>query len=199
MKKFQSNFEVLAEQTLYRHQQGGFLCGDYVKYRKDALKNPCIESMSDQKKELIKSFMTSDTNLKISYIKSEASEAVNGPIGAPNVPGRLWADIIVEYAPGMWRDPMTVPITALEKVEIEDGVGYPQYSKDIVRDNDNSSEKGTAAEQTLGDDKERQNPTKNTKLAHTSKPKSGDGSKGLNESITMLNENDAIFEKFTNA
>lgn len=203
MKKFSGKYEQICEETLYRYQQSGFLCGDYVRIKKDALKHPMVESMSDQVRDIIKSAIKNETVLRISYIKSSNSEAPNGPIGAPNVPGCIWADIIFEYAPGMWKDPMTLPLAIVQKVVKEsDAEGYIPYNDELIRPNDNSNKGASKDSQTKVTDTNRNLTTKNVKLANTKKPKDGRDSTKLTENIMAkdvlgkLRENDMIFESY---
>ena len=93
MNKFTGKFEKLHEETLYRHQQGGFLRGDYAKIKKDALKDKHVENFSEQLKGIIHNAISNDTMLRVSYIKSGKSEAYSGPVDAANIPScELWAD-----------------------------------------------------------------------------------------------------------
>lgn len=198
MKNFDSKFLHLCEATLYRYQQGGFLAGDYVKITKNALNNPSIKEMSDQVREIIKTHISSPTNLRISYIKSSNTEAPQGPINAANVPGKLWADVIVEYAPGMWKEPLTLPLEILEKVNVDgDMTGYAQYPEDIVRDNNYSNDSATNVDDTQGNDSNRQLATSNTKLSTGVNPKITTGK--INETFKALRENDLMFEAYTDS
>jgi len=192
MKNFTGKFEAIHEETLYRYQQQGFLCGDYVTISKDALKDEHVKKLSKQMQTMIESVMKSKTPLRISYIKSSHAEAPSGPIGAPNIPGCIWADVVIEYAPGMWKDPMTLPLNILEKVDVDSesstgdtGMsGYPQYSDDIrrqsvmtikpeeVKATDNRDKKASD---------EHNLTKKNKKPAFTKKPK--DGLKQVNASV----------------
>ena len=200
MRNFDGKFEKICENTLYRFQQGGFLRGDYVRIKKDALKHSELKQISAPMRSILENVIKSGIPLRISYIKSGSSEAFNGPVDAANSPCcELWADVVTEYAPGMWKDPMTLPLGVLEKVDVggEYGMeGYAQYSKDIVRPNRTDNEEGSSVEQTKGKDDERKLTRKNKKLEHTPKPKDGRDSTTLKDSYNMLRENDMIFEGY---
>lgn len=207
MKNFTGKYEAIFEETLNRFQQGGFLAGDYVKIKKDALKAEHTKKFTKQMQAMIESIIKSETPLRISYIKSAHAEAPSGPVGAPNVPGCVWADVVIEYAPGMWKDPMTLPLDILEKVEIESegstgdtGMsGYAQYSPSILRP-DHTQIKPTEVKSTNNreeeDSKEHNLTKKNVKLANTPKPKDGmktvkehvDNSFGWSKDVNMLSE-----------
>jgi hypothetical protein len=55
-----------------------------------------------------------DLNLRISAIKSVYPTTTQNYRGGTESPDRIYADVIVEYAPGLYRTPMTVPIEILE-------------------------------------------------------------------------------------
>ncbi len=55
-----------------------------------------------------------DLNLRISAIKSIYPTTTQNYRGGTESPDAIYADVIVEYAPGLYRTPMTVPIEALE-------------------------------------------------------------------------------------
>jgi len=201
MKNFDSKFQTVCEETLYRYQQGGFLRGDYVTIKKDALGHEAIKKMSEPLRAIIEAAMKNDTKYRISYIKSGRSEAPSGPVDAPNIAScSMWADIILEYAPGMWKEPLTLPLEILEKVVIEGEMNmYPQYSDDIKRPNDLSNDQAKSVDQTKGGDTNRTLAKSNTKLANTSAPTPGDSTTKLHESVKMLRENDMIFETYANS
>lgn len=200
MKKFKGKYERILEQTLYRYQQGGFLRGDYVRIKDNALNHPIVKQMSGPLKEIIENAKKSDTYYRVSYIKSGHSEAFNGPVDAANIPSEtLWADIIHEYAPGMWKDPLTLPLEVLEKVEVEGASGYAQYPDSIKRDTDFSGDEADEVDQTMGKDENRKLHNKNKKLEHAQEPRSGmKDTKPLKDSVQVpRRENDFIFEQYT--
>lgn len=203
MNKFTGKFEKLHEDTLYRHQQAGFLRGDYVKIKKDALKNEMLSQISEQMKNIINDAIKGETVLRVSYIKSGNSEAMNGPIGAPNVPScKLWADCYVEHAPGMWHNVMTLPLEILEKIEVEGANGYAPYNKNLIRPNTKEPERSDKElkDQTKGDDENRQLAKKNTKLANIKEPKDGRSQTKLKENNARFvsEENNLMFENYLN-
>lgn len=129
-------FDYLMEQAISRHQLAGFLVGDYVRIKKNALKNEIIQDFSSQTQDKIKQIIKDDMYMRISAIKSGSSEAFSGPVGATNVMKKtMWADCYMEYAPGMWNNVMTLPLSVLEKIDVDDGTGYAPYNKNIVRKN----------------------------------------------------------------
>lgn len=115
--KFNGNFKRLCEDVLTRYQQGGLLQGDIVQFAKDALKNDKIRSTTPQMQEIIKDAINSGLNLRVSCIKTERANTATGIVGGADAPTGFFVDLVVEYAPGLWRDPITVPIEVLERIE----------------------------------------------------------------------------------
>lgn len=201
MDTFTGKFERIHEQTLFRHQQGGFLGGDYVKIKKGALRHESVETFSDQLKDRIQDAIQNDTLLRVSYIKSGKSEAFNGPVDASNIPScELWADCYVEHAPGMWHNVMTLPVSVLEKIEVEEANGYPQYNKKLIRPNneDPGAPDKELKKQTMGGDDNRMLAKKNTKLANTPEPKDGRKQTPFKESVGFRNENELMYKAYIN-
>jgi len=101
---------------LERYQQGGFVVGDRVRYRKDCLKLEFFRHKPQNFIDLIKSCMDKnfDLNLRVSAIKSIYPSTSQNYRGASESPDAIYVDVIIEYAPGLYRTPMTVPIESLE-------------------------------------------------------------------------------------
>ncbi len=192
MKNFTGKYERIIQEAIGRYQTNGFLGGDYVKINKSALSGEFGKSLSAQMKAMIEAVIKSNSNLRISVIKADHSDPLGSPIGSANQPGKLYADVVVEYAPGMWKDPMTLPVEVLEKVEVDSegstgdtGMsGFAQYSASILRP-DHTQIKPTELKATDNrsetPDDDHNLTTKNHKLANTKKPK--DGLKQVNASV----------------
>ena len=117
-KTFKGKFETLFENHLTRYQQGGILQGDIVKIREDAFQNPIVASKMENWKEQLKNAMETDLNLRVGSIKSiRPNTAQNYDGYGTDAPDGYFVDIVVEYAPGLWRDPITVPIEILERID----------------------------------------------------------------------------------
>lgn len=112
----ETKFDVLYEGLLERYQQGGFLIGDRVRFKKNVLTMEFFKSKGQNFIDLIKSCSDSsfDLNLRVSAIKSIYPTTTQNYRGGTESPDAIYADVIVEYAPGLYRTPMTVPIEALE-------------------------------------------------------------------------------------
>jgi hypothetical protein len=112
----ETKFDVLYEGLLERYQQGGFIIGDRVRFKKDALNSDFMKSKGQNFIDIVKSCMDPgfDLNLRISAIKSIYPTTTQNYRGGTESPDKIYADVIVEYAPGLYRTPMTVPIEILE-------------------------------------------------------------------------------------
>jgi hypothetical protein len=112
----ETKFDVLFENLLERFQQGGFIIGDRVRFKKDALNSDFMKGKGQNFIDVVKSCMDPgfDLNLRISAIKSIYPTTTQNYRGGTESPDKIYADVIVEYAPGLYRTPMTVPIELLE-------------------------------------------------------------------------------------
>jgi len=135
MKK--SNFDVLVEEVTSRYQQGGIVMGDFVIVRKDALKNPKLKDRPANFVEMLKKVVSTKLPLRVSAVKSERPETSNDLIGgANNAATNFWVDVCIEYAPGLWKDPMTLPLETLDLAN--DAHNLPEWPDEVKR-KDNST------------------------------------------------------------
>lgn len=114
MKLQTSKFNVLCEDIYNRYQSGGLLSGDVVKFRRNALNNPAIKELDEGFKQVIRDMMNSDLNLKVGAIKPSRP---GSQYGMQNTVYGYAVDIVQEYAPGLFKNPVTVPIEVLERVD----------------------------------------------------------------------------------
>lgn len=112
----ETKFDVLFENLLERYQQGGLIIGDRVRFKKDALSMDFFKNKGHNFIDIVKSCMDPgfDLNLRVSAIKSVYPTTTQNYRGGTESPDKIYADVIIEYAPGLYRTPMTVPIEALE-------------------------------------------------------------------------------------
>lgn len=163
--KFESKCSLLIEDTVYRYQTGGFLAGDIVKFRKNAFKNEKLMAMSEQYKAMVKNAMDTDLNLRVSSIKSIRPNT-SGNYQSTDAPGDFYVDLVVEYAPGLWKDPITVPMEVLEKVET--GINFAPVPDSLKRKN-----KEHKPEKVNTDGAERNLTTTDAKNKFAKEPKDG--------------------------
>lgn len=203
MKKFSGKYEMLAEVALTRYQQSGFLIGDYVRIKKNALNNEKIKGMSDQYKDRIKQFQNSDVNLRICAVKNKYPDSSFGVVGSPDMPIDSFVDVVQEISLANWVNPMTIPMDAVELVETEFYAPIPDSVKRPSPEPTEFDDKGVAkgdmgAEEATRMSKELNLATKNTKLANSNKwqdDKPGAGNtkgvtkpKKLNDSVKVDDE-----------
>ena len=110
---------MLFEKELERFQQGGVVVGDRVRFKKEALKLDYITKRAKSYQDIIKACMepSFDLNLRVGAVKSiYPTTTFNFQAGFP-APDGIFLDIYIEYAPGLYRNPMTVPIEAVEIID----------------------------------------------------------------------------------
>lgn len=112
----ETKFDVLYENVLERYQQGGFLIGDRVRFKSNVLSMEFFKGKGQNFIDIVKACMdpSFDLNLRVSALKSIYPSTSQNYRGGTESPDAIFADVIIEYAPGLYRNPMTVPIEALE-------------------------------------------------------------------------------------
>jgi hypothetical protein len=128
-----TKFNVLFENMLERYQQGGLLIGDRVRFRKDALKTDFFKNKGQNFLDIVKACMDPgfDLNLRVSAVKSIYPSTTQNYRGGTEAPDSIYVDVIIEYAPGLYRNPMTVPIECLELQD--DGINRGPIPDSIKR------------------------------------------------------------------
>lgn len=162
-KEFKSKFMILAEEETTRWRQGGVLMGDYCMIRKDALKNTKINGRPSQFVDKIKEMIASKLPLKVSAVKSERPETQHDLYGVGSLPTAIWVDVVTEAAPGLWTNPLTLPLEAIDIVIPDENNFSPGIPTQWVRRDDTiikPEEVDTKVDQTEGDDPNRHIVTK---------------------------------------
>ena len=130
------NFDTLFEKELERFQLGGIIVGDRIRFKKDCLKLDYIKNRASSYQDIIRacSEPTFDLNLRVGAVKSiYPTTSHNYTGGVTDAPDGIFLDIYIEYAPGLYRNPMTVPIDAVEV--IDDGNNRGPVPDSLVRKN----------------------------------------------------------------
>jgi len=129
----ETKFNVLFENLMERYQQGGILIGDRVRFRKDCLKLDFFKNKGQSFIEVVKSCMDPnfDLNLRVAAVKSVYPTTTQNYRGGTESPDKIFVDVIVEYAPGLYRTPMTVPIECLEI--LDDGINTGPVPDSVKR------------------------------------------------------------------
>ena len=130
-----NNFDVLLEQELERFQQGGIIVGDRVRFRKNCLKHEFFKKRAQSFHDLVNSCMDAkfDLNLRVGAVKSIYPTTTQNYRGGSESPDFIYLDIYIEYAPGLYRNPMTVPIDVIEV--IDDGMNRGPVPNSLRRKN----------------------------------------------------------------
>ena len=130
-----SKFDILLEKELERFQLGGIIVGDRVRFKDDALKHDYIKNRGNSYIEIIKACMhpTFDLNLRVGAVKSIYPTTTQNYVGGSEAPDGVFLDIYIEYAPGLYRNPMTVPIEVIDM--IDDGNNRGPVPDSLVRKN----------------------------------------------------------------
>jgi hypothetical protein len=130
-----TKFKVLYENLMERYQQGGFMIGDRVKFRDDCLKHDFFKEKAGSFIDLVKTCSAPgfDLNLIVSAIKSIYPTTTQNYRGGTESPDNIYVDIVVSYAPGLYRTPMTVPIEVLELQD--DGANREPIPNSLKYDN----------------------------------------------------------------
>lgn len=114
-----NDFDTLFEKELERFQQGGIVVGDRIRFKKDALKMEYIASRAQSYQDIIKACMdpSFDLNLRVGAVKSIYPTSAYNFQAGHSAPDGVFLDIYIEYAPGLYRNPMTVPFEAVEVID----------------------------------------------------------------------------------
>lgn len=131
LKKYKKNFNIIIENIINRYQMGGVLPGDYCIIRKDALNNPEIKNKPKQFIEKLKEYINNGLNLKISAVKT--SKPDNQSYLGPTPTEKFYVDIVVEYAPGFWKDAITLPLECIDIITPDENNWSPKIPEQLYR------------------------------------------------------------------
>ncbi len=198
-KKFKNKFNLMVEQAVERFQQGGYINGDYVKFVSNIKSSEFFKKQSEQIQNKIIEMMDSDLHIRVSAIKSTRFPQ-NRVDGGLNAASDFYIDVVTEYAPGLYKDPVTVPAELIELVDTPDAMGrMTPPDSTVYKANIHG------AEELKSDDENRSNPKKDTKIAGGSKwvdkpgGGGGDGMKPIKENkddVSALTEAyESIYKK----
>jgi hypothetical protein len=178
-KDFQSKFLVISEELTSRFQTAGVLNGDFCIIRPDALKCPKLRERGSQYMDKIKEYITSKLPLKVCAVKTERPETSNSIAGQGDLITATWVDVVQELAPGLWTQPMSLPLECIDVVMPDGNNWSPDHPQSWKRKDDTIihpqevklSDDNDLQKQTSG--KDRKLPTKNEKGGPAKEPKDG--------------------------
>lgn len=132
-------FTNLYESTIQRFTRGGLLVGDLVKFKSDIFGDDFFKNQSVNYIEKIKNFINSGLNIRISSIKPVRPSYQAGNIY--NESSEFLVDIVLEKAPGLYYEFITVPMKVLEHIDtgvnlapIPDSLRYDDKSSTDIKE-----------------------------------------------------------------
>lgn len=102
------NFVKLYESWMQRYTLGGFLAGDVVVFKENALKDPWFKDKGVNTIDKVKNMIDSGLNLRVSAVKPYRP-AVGGAGNTDYNNGETVLDVTSEIAPGRYHDFVTIP------------------------------------------------------------------------------------------
>ena len=136
-------FAKLYESAIQRFTRGGLLVGDLVKFKKNIFDDDFFKNQSSNYADKVKSFIDSGLNIRVSSIKTVRPSYQPGNVY--NEGNEFIADVVLEKAPGLYYDFITVPVRILE--HFDTGVNLAPVPDSLRYDDKSStdiSELGTA-------------------------------------------------------
>ncbi len=105
-------FINLYESAIQRFTRGGLLVGDLVKFKNNVFSDDFLKNQSSNYSTKIKGFIDSGLNIRISSIKPVRPSYQAGNVY--NEAEEFLVDIVLEKAPGLYYEFVTVPMRLLE-------------------------------------------------------------------------------------
>lgn len=130
-----NQFDILFEKELERFQQGGIVVGDRVKFKPNVLELDYFKKRGQSFRDIVTACMADgfDLALKVGAVKSIYPTTTQNYGNGTEAPDGIFYDVYIEYAPGLFRNPMTVPIEAIEVVG--DGINLSPIPDSLRRNN----------------------------------------------------------------
>lgn len=142
-------FIELYESAIQRFTRGGLLVGDLVKFKDGIFNDEFFKKQSHNYVDKVKGFISSGLNIRISSIKPVRPSRQIGNIY--NEASEFLVDIVLEKAPGLYYEFLTVPMHILEHFDtgvnlapVPDSLRYDDRSSTDV-DELGSAKKGAEA------------------------------------------------------
>jgi len=128
-----SKFEVLCEDITTRYTQGGFLMGDFVKFKEGVLKHEWFKTQADSMALRVEELMSMPKTsiLRLSCIKPVVASSF-GAHGGDNKGTDYTMDVVEEYAPGLWRNAISVPHHLLEVIDTGIAFGEQGHTEALI-------------------------------------------------------------------
>ena len=111
-----NKYTTLIEATLQRFTSGGFLTGDLVKLKSNCTSSDWAKKQPSNLLEKLKEFAATDKHLRVSAVKTLRPAVSGGGMAAHHVDD-FYCDIVMEEAPGLFHQFITLPAELLEYQE----------------------------------------------------------------------------------
>jgi len=106
-----NKFVSLYESAIQRFTRGGFLTGDLVKFADGCMKDEWFKDQGINYLDKVKQFIDSGLNIRVSAVKAVRPTTHSGDV--QNEADKFLIDIVLELAPGLYKDFLTVPAHVL--------------------------------------------------------------------------------------
>lgn len=111
-----NKYKTLIESAMQRFTSGGFLTGDLVKLKNNATTSEWAKKQPSNLLDKIKEFAETDKHIRVSAVKA-LRPAVSGSVQPHNQVDDFYCDIVMEEAPGLYHQFITLPAELLEYQE----------------------------------------------------------------------------------
>jgi len=111
-----NKFVSLYESAIERFTRGVFLTGDLVKFADNCLKDDWFKGQGVNYIDRVKHFIDSGLNIRVSAIKAVRPTTHSGDV--QNEADRFLVDVVLELAPGLYKEFLTVPAHVLEYKDV---------------------------------------------------------------------------------
>ncbi len=128
-----NKYSTIIETAMQRFTSGGFLTGDMVKLKKSVMSSDWAKKQPSNLLQKLKEFAETDKHIRVSAVKT-LRPAVQGGGMPHNQVDDYYCDIVIESAPGLYHDFMTLPAELLEYQERD--INLPELP-DSLRYDDN--------------------------------------------------------------
>ena len=109
-------FKKLYESAIQRYTRGGFLTGDLVKFKEGFRSDDFFKKQASNYLQKIDDFVKSGLNIRVSAIKPVYPNS-SAPGNIQNEAESFLIDIVLEDAPGLYYQFVTVPAHVLEHID----------------------------------------------------------------------------------
>jgi len=162
---YKNKFGKIFESNFQRFQGGGVLAGDVVTLVDDILSSEWASEQANTVRDKLADYIDSNVNLRVTAVHSKRP-AVQGAVQQDQQVDAFYCDVVKEIAPGLFTDPMTLPIGLLSVVDT--GINLPDVP-DSIRKDDTSHVDPQEVELESIDGEDELNPVDNTQSNQDSK------------------------------